>query len=229
MIHDTHIRTAQAQGPRYIAIEGVIGAGKTTIASMMAQRLNARLILEQFEDNPFLPDFYRSPERYAFQTQIFFLLSRFRQQQGFRQLDLFYNYVVSDYIFDKDRIFASLTLNENEMRLYDAVVSTLEGSIPKPDLVVYLQSNLMRVAENIRNRARPMEKDIPISYLRDLSDAYTKYFFHYTSVPVLIVNTAEHDFVNHPVAFNELLNEATRPSDAHLRFFHLAESTAESA
>jgi deoxyadenosine/deoxycytidine kinase len=217
--------TSQRQrpaGPRYIAIEGVIGAGKTTLATTMAERMNARLVLERFEDNPFLPDFYRDPERFAFQTQIFFLLSRFRQQQEFRQLDLFYDYVISDYIFDKDRIFASLTLNEHELKLYESVVSALEGSVPRPDLIVYLQSNLNRLISNIRKRNRAMEQAITIGYLRDLSEAYNRYFFHYTSAPILIVNTTNMDFINNPAAVTELMQEISRPSDARLRFFHLS-------
>ncbi len=208
--------------PRYIAIEGVIGAGKTTLATMLAERLNGRLVLERFEDNPFLPDFYRDAKRYAFQTQIFFLLSRYRQQQEFRQLDLFYDYVISDYIFDKDRIFASLTLSEHELGLYDSVVTALEGTVPRPDLVVYLQSGLSRLIGNIRNRGRAMEESITVGYLRDLSEAYTKYFFHYTGAPILIVNTAKMDFVNDEAAFEELVQEVLRPSDAHLRYFHMA-------
>ncbi|MBS1911176.1 MAG: deoxynucleoside kinase [Bacteroidetes bacterium] len=206
--------------PRYIAFEGVIGAGKTTIATMLAERLNGRLVLERFEDNPFLADFYKDQKRFAFQTQIFFLLSRYRQQQEFRQLDLFYDFVVSDYIFDKDRIFASLTLNEHELTLYDAVVTALEGTVPRPDLVVYLQSSLSRLIGNIRNRGRAMEESISVGYLRDLSEAYTQYFFHYTGAPILIVNTAKMDFVNDRDAFGSLVEEILRPSDAQLRFFH---------
>lgn len=208
--------------PRFIAIEGVIGAGKTTLATMLAEHLNGRLVLERFEDNPFLADFYRDPKRYAFQTQIFFLLSRYRQQQELHQLDLFYDFVLSDYIFDKDRIFASLTLSEHELALYDSVVTALEGAVPKPDLIVYLQSSLNRLIGNIRNRGRAMEESITVGYLRDLSEAYTHYFFHYTSAPILIVNTAKMDFVNNRETFEELVEEILRPSDARLRFFHLA-------
>jgi deoxyadenosine/deoxycytidine kinase len=213
---------AETIRPRYIAIEGVIGAGKTTLATMLAERLNGRLVLERFEDNPFLPDFYKDPKRYAFQTQIFFLLSRYRQQQEFQQLDLFYDNIVSDYIFDKDRIFASLTLSEHELGLYDSVVTALEGTVTKPDLIVYLQSNLKRLITNIRNRGRAMEASITIGYLRDLSEAYTRYFFHYTGAPILIVNTAGMDFVNNRASFDELVEEIMRPSDARLRFFHLS-------
>jgi deoxyguanosine kinase len=206
--------------PRYIAIEGVIGAGKTTLATMLAERFDARLVLERFEENPFLEDFYKDQARYAFQTQIFFLLSRYRQQQDFRQLDLFYDHVVSDYIFDKDRIFASLTLGEHEMALYESVLAALQGSVPKPDLVIYLQSSVDRLAGNIRRRGRSMEQSISYGYLRDLAEAYAHYFFHYTDAPVLIVNTANMDFVHDPACFEELVREIVRPSDAQIRYYH---------
>jgi deoxyadenosine/deoxycytidine kinase len=213
------------RGPRHIAIEGVIGAGKTTIATLLADRLNARLVLERFEENPFLEDFYRDRGRFAFQTQIYFLLSRYRQQQEFAQLDLFYNHIVSDYIFDKDRIFASLTLSEPELALYESVVSALEGNLLKPDLVVFLQSGVGRLIANIQRRGRQMEESITIGYLRDLAEAYTRYFFHYTTAPLLIVDTDRVDFVNDRASFEELVEEILRPSDARLRYFHLVPAT----
>lgn len=206
--------------PRFIAVEGVIGAGKTTLAAMLAERFGARLVLERFDENPFLADFYKDQARFAFQTQIFFLLSRYRQQQEFHQLDLFFESVVSDYIFDKDKIFASLTLGEHEMALYESVLGALESSVPKPDLVIYLQCGLSRLVSNIRNRGRAMEESISIGYLRDLADAYAQYFFHYTGAPVLIVNTANMDFVNDKSSFDELVREICRPSDAQIRYYH---------
>lgn len=212
--------TAQEAPPKYIAVEGVIGAGKTTLATMLAEHFNARLVLERFEENPFLESFYKEPDRYAFQTQIFFLLSRFRQQQEFHQLDLFYDSAVCDYLFDKDRIFASLTLGEHEMALYESVMSALQESVPKPDLVVFLQSSLARLMHNIRKRGRPMEQSISFKYLRDLTEAYTQYFFHYTGAPVLIVDTTNMDFVNDAECFRELVGEILRPSESRLRFYH---------
>ncbi len=208
-----------AVAPRYIAIEGAIGAGKTTLATMLAGRLNGRLVLERFEENPFLPDFYRDPRRYAFQTQIFFLLSRYRQQQELPQLDLFHDYQISDYLFDKDRIFASLTLNDQELALYDSVVKALEATIAAPDLVVYLRSDLDRLIANIRARGRGMERTIDPDYLRDLADAYGRFFAGYTAAPILIVNTAGVDIVKDRASFDRLLEEILSPSAVRLRFF----------
>jgi len=186
-------------------VEGVIGAGKTTLATAIAQRLGGRLVLEQFEDNPFLPLFYSNPERHAFQAQIFFLLSRYRQQEAFRQPDLFHQTIVSDYLFDKDRIFASLTLTDHELALYDSVATALGASLPKPDVVVYLQSSVGRLVNNIRNRGRKMEREIKPEYLEELSEAYTRFILRYTAAPVRIVNTDQVDLANDPEAFLQLL------------------------
>ena len=144
----------------YIAIEGPIGVGKTSLANLMAKELGARLVLEEFEENPFLPDFYKDPERYSFQTQLFFLLQRYRQQQELRQVDMFQKLLVTDYMFVKDRLFASLNLNEKEMQLYDTVANLLERNIIKPDLVIYLQADTDTLIKNIAYRGREMETDI---------------------------------------------------------------------
>ena len=140
--------------PRFIAIEGVIGAGKTTLAQMLSQRRQARLVLEEFEDNPFLPKFYEDRERYAFQTQLAFLASRFRQQQNMMSQDLFHTMTVSDYIFEKDRIFARLNLDTDELALYDSIFSIMTGIAAQPDLVVFLQSSVERLMQNIYQRGR---------------------------------------------------------------------------
>lgn len=224
-IPENRTESTTPESPRFIAIEGAIGAGKTTLASMLAKELDARLILERFEENPFLEKFYLDPERHAFQTQMFFLLSRYRQVTDLSQLELFHQSVVSDYTFDKDRIFASLTLNEHEFRLYDSMLSALALQIPQPDLIIFLQSSLNRLIRNIRNRGRAMEEHITVGYLRDLSDAYSRHFFRDTGVPTLIVNTLEVDFVNDPEALQELLKEIRRPDDAPLRLFHVSKST----
>ncbi|MCE2503521.1 MAG: deoxynucleoside kinase [Chlorobi bacterium] len=208
--------------PRYIAIEGVIGAGKTTLATLLSNRLNARLVLERFKQNPFLEDFYRDPERHAFQTQIFFLLSRYRQQQELGQLDLFHQMIISDYTFDKDRIFATLTLSEHEFRLYDSLLSALAEQVQLPDLVIYLQSNMNRLIRNIRNRGRAMEQNISVGYLQELSEAYSQHFFRETGINTLIVNTPEFDFVNDQVAMEALIDEIGRPNPAPLRMFQVS-------
>ena len=205
---------------RYIAVEGVIGAGKTSLSRMVSERLNARLVLEQFEENPFLERFYEDPEHYSFQTQIFFLLSRYRQQQDLFQADLFHNALVTDYIFDKDKIFAYLNLQDDELRLYETLVSSIEKNIPTPDLVVYLQSSVERLMSNIRARGRKYEENISEEYIKDLNEAYNYFFFRYKNAPLLIVNSTEMDFVNNKVDFEELYKEILRPSRAPVEYYN---------
>jgi len=205
---------------RHIAIEGVIGAGKTTLASMLAETLGGKAVLEKFEDNPFLKDFYRDPERYAFQTQIFFLLTRYRQQQELFQADLFHRFLVTDYIFEKDKIFAYLNLQDEELKLYETLVASIERNIPTPDLVVYLQSSVDRLMRNIRQRARPYETNMAESYIRDLNEAYNYFFFRYKATPLLIVNTTEIDFVNNRAHYEELAREILRPGRAAVEYYN---------
>lgn len=205
---------------RYIAVEGVIGAGKTSLSRMVSERLNARLVLEQFEENPFLERFYEDPEHYSFQTQIFFLLSRYRQQQDLFQADLFQNALVTDYIFDKDKIFAYLNLQDDELRLYETLVSSIEKNIPTPDLVVYLQSSVERLMSNIRARGRKYEENISEEYIKDLNEAYNYFFFRYKNAPLLIVNSTEIDFVNNKEDFEELYKEILRPNRAPVEYYN---------
>jgi deoxyguanosine kinase len=204
----------------YIAIEGVIGVGKTTLARMLADQLGARLVLEKFEENPFLPNFYKDPEHYAFQTQIFFLLSRYRQQQELFQADLFHSHIVSDYIFEKDKIFAYLTLRDDELKLYENLLVAIEKTIPPPDLVIYLQSSNDRLMTNIKKRGREMEKYMSDEYIKELNEAYNYFFFRYKSAPLLIVKATDIDFVNNPEHFEDLLTQILRPNKAPVEYYN---------
>lgn len=196
--------------PKYICIEGVIGIGKTRLAGQLGEYLNAQIVYEQPQENPFLEDFYRDPQRFAFQTQLFFLLSRYRQQQESFQTNLFHNYLVADYLFAKDRIFAHLNLEDRELFLYDRVASLLERDIPKPDLVVYLQSTPERLLQKIKKRGRSYEKNISQDYIRSLNEAYNRFFFHYNDTPLLVVNSTIIDFINNQNDFQELVNQIMR-------------------
>ncbi len=194
---------------RYIVVEGVIGVGKTSLTKLLATRLGGRLNLEVVEENPFLAKFYRDREAYAFQTQIFFLLSRYRQQQGIGQHDLFQNAVVSDYLFAKDRIFANLNLADDELALYGQLATILEQRVLKPDLVIYLQARTEVLQQRIRWRGRAFEQDMDPDYLEALNGAYSYFFHHYKDAPLLIVNTDNLDFVNVPGDFEMLYEQMT--------------------
>jgi len=205
---------------RFIAIEGVIGAGKTSLAKILSERLKSKLILEEFEDNPFLEKFYNDRKRYAFQTQMFFLINRFKQQQALNQEDLFAEYIVSDYMFDKDKIFAYLNLNGEELKLYESIFPMLKRDLRKYDIVVYLQSNIDRLMYNIKKRGRRFERNITRSYIEELSEAYNNFFFKYNDTPLLIVNTSEIDFVNNEKDFNELFNQIFREDRGFIEYFN---------
>ena len=195
----------------YIAVEGPIGVGKTSLANLISKELGARLVLEKFEENPFLPEFYKDPERYAFQTQLFFLLQRYRQQQELKQVDMFQNLLITDYLFVKDRLFASLNLNEKEMLLYDTVANLLEKNIIRPDLVIYLQAGTDTLMNNISRRGREMEEDISKDYIDALSQVYTEYFFRYQDSPLVIINTNNIDFVHNEKDLKEIINFIRKP------------------
>jgi deoxyguanosine kinase len=191
--------------PVFLAIEGVIGVGKSTLSRRIAERLHARLVLEEVEENPFLEGFYSDRRRYAFQCQMFFLLSRYRQQRSLGQLDIFKGRIVCDYLFRKDRIFATLNLDESEMDLYDQIWPLLERDLPRPDRVVYLQASLETLMRRIERRGRTFEQGIDPEYLRSLSEEYNRFFFHYDEAPLLVVNTDEIDFVERADDFEDLL------------------------
>ena len=195
----------------YIAIEGPIGVGKTSLAQLLSKELGARLVLEDFEDNPFLPDFYNDPERFGFQTQLFFLLQRYRQQQDLRQVDMFQKLLITDYMFVKDRLFASLNLGYKEMQLYDTVASLLERNIIRPDIVIYLQADTDVLMKNIEKRGRNMEKNVTWEYIDALNQVYTEYFFRYQDTPLVIINTNNIDFVENENDLKEVIDYIRQP------------------
>ena len=194
-----------------ISIEGSIGAGKTSLANMISNTLKAKLILEKFEENPFLKDFYGNQDRYAFQTQLFFLLSRYSQHQDLKQVDIFSKILISDYMFIKDRLFASLNLNDREMVLYDNIAKILEKDIVYPDLAIFLQADTDKLMSNIKKRGRQYEQDIDWDYIDSLNQVYNEYFFRYDKGPLLIINTNDIDFVNNEDDFKGILNFLNEP------------------
>jgi len=205
---------------KFIAIEGVIGAGKTSLAKKIKDRLNGKFIAEQFETNPFLEKFYADRARYAFQTQMFFLIDRFKQQQELAQEDLFTEHIVCDYIFEKDRIFAYLNLSSDELKLYENIYPLLARTLRKPDLVVFLQSGTDRLMFNIKKRNRKIERALSRNYIEELSEAYNHFFFRYNSSPLLIVNSSDLDFVNSEEDFNELFKQIFREDRGFKEYFN---------
>jgi deoxyguanosine kinase len=191
--------------PRYIAVEGPIGVGKAALAQALAERLGARLVLEQAEENPFLASFYGDRRKHAFQAQLFFLLSRFQQQQALFQQDLFTQSTVADYVFAKDRIFAALTLSADELALYDRVYELLGPRTVKPDLVVYLQARADVLLSRVRRRGRDFERSVDADYLEILAKSYNDFFFHYDETPLLVVNTSDIDPEQNPEDLETLL------------------------
>jgi deoxyadenosine/deoxycytidine kinase len=193
--------------PRYIAIEGPIGVGKSSLAKLLAQQFSSRLVKEEVGNNPFLERFYENPRKYAFQAQLFFLLSRYRQQKELAQGDLFEEGVVCDYIMAKDKIFALINLEDDEVSLYESIFRLLVPTLAKPDLVIYLQARPEVLLSRVRKRGIGYERNISLDYLKTLSDAYNEYFFHYNETPLLIVNTSEIDFVESARDLEHLVRE----------------------
>lgn len=197
--------------PNYIAVEGVIGVGKTTFAQMLAQRIDADLLNEEVFENPFLVDYYKNRTRYALSCQLYFLISRFQQQQQLMVRDLFAQRIVADYLYAKDAIFASVALSERELALYNKIAPALAKDIAKPDLVIYLQAGTQTLLSRIKKRNFAFEKPIDHDYLEMLNQAYDYFFFHYTDTPLLVVKTDEIDFVNTPEHFDDLIEQIHKP------------------
>src|SRR5207253_5866619 len=180
---------------KYIVVEGPIGVGKTSLAKILANEFQARTVFERVEDNPFLPKFYKARETYAFQNQTFFLLSRYQQQMELGQHDLFNQNTLADYLFAKDNIFATLTLSNEELNLYQQIYALLNTRVPKPDLVVYLQARPEVLYKRVKKRDKKYERGVTFEYLSEVAQAYNLFFFHYDETPLLVVNTSAIDFV----------------------------------
>ncbi|HEV8700992.1 MAG TPA: deoxynucleoside kinase [Candidatus Polarisedimenticolia bacterium] len=191
---------------KFIAVEGPIGVGKTSLVDLLVERFEAARILEKVE-NPFLNDFYQDRPGAAFQCQLFFLLNRFRQQQELAQGSLFQKTLICDYIFAKDKIFAYLNLDDSELMLYEKLYGVLEPQVPHPDLVIYLQARDAVLMERIRSRHRNYEREISETYVAELNRAYNYFFFHYNRTPLLVIDTSEIDFVKSREDLEELFRQ----------------------
>jgi len=195
----------------FIAVEGAIGVGKTSFARILGKKLNAKIVLENVGENPFVKEFYQNPKEFAFITQINFLFLRYEQQKKLIQRDLFYPRTITDYALWKDRIFACVNLNEKELALYDKIADLLVKDVPIPDLIIFLQSGYKRLMENIRKRNYPFEENITEDYLKIINEAYNQYFFNYNVSPLLVINTSEIDFVMNPEEINKIIDYIKTP------------------
>ncbi|MGE0115046.1 MAG: deoxynucleoside kinase [Steroidobacteraceae bacterium] len=202
--------TAAHRAPPYIVVEGPIGVGKTSLARRLATSFNAALVLEQAEENPFLERFYRNPRAAALPAQLFFLFQRAKQLEALHQQDLFAATHVSDYLFDKDRLFARINLDVDELDLYEQVYARLSLEVPTPDLVIYLQAPIDVLLERIARRGIHYEQHIDRTYLEMLNNAYAGFFYDYRAAPLLIVNAAQADFVGRDQDYQQLLAELAR-------------------
>jgi deoxyadenosine/deoxycytidine kinase len=207
--------------PRFIAVEGPIGVGKTSLARKLAESLSADLVLEEVYENPFLERFYREGRSAALPAQMYFLFARARQIEGLRQPDLFANVRVADYLFAKDRLFAELNLTADELGLYDQVVATLKVDAPIPDLVIYLQSSVDALLERIARRGIPAERAIDRRYLERLNDAYARYFHAYNDGPLLIVNASQIDPISNSADYDQLFQQIEKTTGGR-HFFNPA-------
>ena len=179
----------------HIAIEGNIGSGKTTLATMLANDIDARLVLEQFADNPFLPKFYSDPEKHAFPLELFFMAERYHQLKNLKEQDLFKPQIVSDYFFMKSKLFAQNNLKKDEMQLFNRLFDIMLSSLSKPDLLVYLYSDVERLQQNIKNRGRDFEQNISDEYLQNIQDKYLDFLRKQSDFPVLLLDVTNVDFV----------------------------------
>jgi len=195
---------------RYIVVEGPIGAGKTSLTHRLAERLNADTLLENASDNPFLPRFYQEPKRYALPTQLHFLFERSRQLRDLTQGDLFRAGTISDFLIDKDMLFARLNLDDDEFELYQKVYADLAPQAPTPDLVIYLQAPIDALQDRVRRRGVEFERGMDAGYLQRLANSYSEFFHRYDAAPVLIVNTSNLNFAQSEADFELLLERISK-------------------
>ncbi len=205
MFEDLSLDLQNVKLPRYIAVEGCIGVGKTTLARNIASLFNYDVLLEQPEENPFLARFYQDPKSTALPTQLFFLFQRANQLQSLRQADIFEPVRVADFLIEKDQLFARVTLDDDELNIYRQVYTKLLIDAPRPDLVIYLQAPLNVLADRIRQRGISTEQNISIDYLKSLNDAYTEFFHYYDGAPLLIVNAKDLNLANNRDHFKQLV------------------------
>lgn len=191
----------------YIAVEGPIGVGKSTVVEKLAERLDATTVFEEWKDNPFLKSFYDAKAGATFQVELFFLLSRYRQQQELQQRNLFSQYTLCDYLFEKSKLFAYLNLEDSELLIYEKLFTLLSETAPRPDLVIYLQAPTDVLIKRIRSRGRPEEESLSEEYLAEVNRAYNYYFFHYNTTPLLVVNTTDVDFAKRPSDLDDLMKQ----------------------
>ena len=189
---------------KYITIEGNIGSGKTVLSSMLAKDYNARLILEEFDDNPFLPKFYEDPDKHAFPLELFFMAERYHQLKSFKDQDLFAPHIFSDYFFIKSRLFAQNNLRKDEMQLFNRLFDIMFSSLPNPDLLIYLYADIERLQQNIRKRGREFEQNISNDYLQAIQDKYLDYLRKQKDFPVLILDVTKVDFVLEKDTYNRI-------------------------
>lgn len=204
---------------KYIVVEGPIGVGKTSLAQRLSDEFGSTLLLEHVDDNPFLERFYQNPREAALSTQLYFLLQRTKQLQEFKQGDIFTPVRVADFLIEKDRLFAQVTLNASEYELYEQIYSHLTIDAPKPDLVVYLQAPVEVLLQRIRKRGRGYERLVETAYLEQLNEAYAKFFYDYNDAPCLIVNASDIDFINNDKDYEQLLGEILN-TEAGKRYFN---------
>ena len=197
--------TQQALDSRFIAIEGCIGAGKTSLVSLLGKQFDAQVVRELDSENPFISKFYQDRDSFGFQTQVFFLLNRYKQYTGLSQRDLFSSVVLVDYLFHRDRLFASLNLKDQELKLYDQIYSLLSNKVPKPDLVIFLQASTDILRSRVEKRGREYEAYMDPSYLDSVNKSFNNYFFYYAETPLLVINTNEIDFVDKKCDLDELI------------------------